>query len=377
MFLVGACTGRSDMADPSTSAELRRRHSRNPDADAAAPTGSGGGGSANDAGNGNPAPIDGGSGSVNYGTVAAPYAANDPINTRYTGTPGGPAGFDGSKFYANDLNDPWAQPIYYESDYVNKTGSVNLTVNCSDDQGFGKTVSFWAPKDFHAQVGSGGYSDGSATMVRADGSVVGFMWLGGSAGGLNLLPTTCGWFYIAGINQSGMKQNTTPWGTGFPGPRRPQWPVNLGIIDGYFMQATKPFRGLVFIVDESTNMCPTGAECFAGAGSQVGAAGQCPHSSFNFSHQYDGAGNNTGICEGQHFVIPSSTPKPTNLTAEGSYLWDVFVEYGLYDGDSGSNQLVVAAPIAGSSAPQVSQGQVDNINKDIAVLFDSLHFAND
>lgn len=298
---------------------------------------------------------------VTYGTEAAPWAADDPINTRFTGTPGPSAGFDGSKFYANDLIDPWAIPLYYEREYTNQSNAVMHTVTCTTDRGFGTSVSFWVPKDFHGQVGSGGYSDGEASVFRTDGSIVSFYGLGGHGGGSTALPTSCEFFQIAKIDQSGMKKNTNQWGTGYSGSRAPQWSPSLGIIDGYFMSATKPFRGLVFVVEAATN-----------------TPNDCGHATFNYASNFDGSGSGTGICEGQHFVIPASTPKPSNLTPEGSYLWDVLVEFGAYDADSGSNQFAVARPSpSGSSVPQMTQAQVDNINKDIATLFDNLHFAND
>lgn len=298
---------------------------------------------------------------VTYGTESAPWAATDPINTRYTGTPGASAGFDGSKFTANTLDDPWAIPIYYEREYLNKSGAVNLTVNANTNRGFGTSVSFWVPSDFHGQIGSDGYTDGEAIIIRADGTVVNFYGLGSHTSGTHILPTTAEFFNIAGIGQSGMKKNTNQFGSGFSGARAPQWAANTGIIDGYFMSADKPFRGVSFVVEAPLN-----------------TPSNCGHATYNYSGNFDGSGSNTGICEGQHFVIPASTPKPTTLTAEGSYLWDVFVQYGAYDSDSGSNQLSVARPgPSGTSVPQVTQAQVNNLNKDVAVLFNNLHYAND
>lgn len=322
----------------------------------------------------------GGGGGVVYGTEKAPFAADDPINTRYTGTPGRSAGFIGSKFSAHYPSATWAIPVYYEREYINQPNAVRHTVKATwNRDGFGTSVSFWAPKNFHAQVGTtgtgsstalgpGSYSDAEATVVRVDGSIVNFFALGGREGGVNYLPTSCWWFDIAGINQSGMRPNVNQWRTGqaaaqpagLPGPRYTGWATNMGLIDGYFMAETKPFRGLIFIVDFETN-----------------EPRNCGHATYNYAGVWDGKGVNTGICEGQHFVIPRTTPKPTNLTPEGSYLWDVFVEYGAYDADSGSNELEIARPIPGSSVPAVTQTQMANINKDIAILFNNLHFAND
>lgn len=300
-------------------------------------------------------------GAVAYGTESAPWAANDPINTRYTGTPGPSANFSGSTYRANSPTEPWAIPIYYEREYVGQASAVQLNVVASTDRGFGTRVAVWVPAEFHAQVGSNGYSDGDAVVVRTDGSIVNFFGLGGHGGGTNTLPGSCEFFNIARIDQSGMKRNTNQWGTGFSGPRTPQWAANTGIIDGYFMSATTPFRGLVFVAPTALN-----------------TPRNCGHATYNYSGNFDGSGSNTGVCEGQHYVIPATTPKPSTLTPEGSYLWDVFVQYGAYNGGSGGNGLPVArSGPAGTTIPQVTQAQVDDINQDISVLFENLHFAND
>ena len=85
----------------------------------------------------------------------------------------------------------------------------------------------------------------------------------------------------------------------------------------------------------------------------------------------DATGGTGHIQEGERLAIPAGTPKPSNLTPEGSKVWDALVKYGgiIADKDSGS-------PVFQMEAITTTPAQATNLRKDAATIMKALATAS-